>query len=68
MGLRISMRGRVRPSVLRYFPSHFLTTNMAKFECEKSSTDIINNGTMCDEELVASDVPPRYLFSWDPSL
>ena len=36
--------------------------NMAVFECEKSSTDIINNGTMSADEVVASDVPPRYLF------
>ena len=52
-----SVRRSVRPSV----PSYFRTTNMANFECEKSSTDIINNGTMSVDEVVASDVPPRYL-------
>ena len=30
---------------------------MAVFECEKSSTDTVNNGTMSDDEVVASDVP-----------
>ena len=34
---------------------------MALLECEKSSADIINNGTMSDDEVVASDVPPQYL-------
>ena len=35
---------------------------MANVEREKSFTDIINNGTMSVDEVVASDVPPRYLF------
>ena len=35
---------------------------MAVFEVDMSSTDIINKGTMNDDEVVASDVPPRYLF------
>ena len=35
---------------------------MAVVEGEKSSTDIAYNGTMSDDEVVASDVPPRYLF------
>ena len=35
---------------------------MALFECEKSSTDIINNGTISDDKVVASDTPPWYLF------
>ena len=34
---------------------------MAVFEGEKLSTNIVNNGTMSDEEVVASDVPPQYL-------
>ena len=34
---------------------------MAVFEVEKSSTDIVKNGTMSDDEVVASDVRPRYL-------
>ena len=34
---------------------------MVNFEREKSSTDIINNATMSVDEVVASDVPPRYL-------
>ena len=63
MRLRISIRGCVRPSVGRSVPSYFRTPNMAVFECEKSSTDIVNNGTMSDDEVVASDVPPRYLFT-----
>ena len=35
---------------------------MAVFEDKKSSNDIIINDTMSDDEVVASDVPPRYLF------
>ena len=29
--------------------------------CVKTSNDIINNEKMCDDEIVASGVPPRYL-------
>ena len=32
------------------------------FEFEKSLADIINNGTISDDKVVASDVPPWYLF------
>ena len=32
------------------------------FDNEKSLNDIINNDTMSDDEVVASYVPPRYLF------
>ena len=35
---------------------------MAVFEGKKSSNDIINNDAMNDDEVVASYVPPRYLF------
>ena len=35
---------------------------MAIFEGKKSSNDIRNNDTMSDDEVVASYVPPRYLF------
>ena len=35
---------------------------MAVFEDKKSSNDIINNGTMSDDGVVASDVPPGHLF------
>ena len=34
----------------------------AVLEDEKLWTDFINNGRMSDDEVVASDVPPRYLF------
>ena len=34
---------------------------MVVFEVEKSSTDLINNGRMSDDEVVASDVPLQYL-------
>ena len=47
----------VRPSVHPSVPSYFRTPNMAVFEGEKSSTDIVNNGTMSEDEVVASDVP-----------
>ena len=61
MRLRISVRGRVPRSVGASVPCYFRTTNIAVFEGIKSSNDIINNGTMSDDEVVASDVPPRYL-------
>ena len=35
---------------------------MAVFEGKKSSNGIINNGTMSEDEVVASDEPPRCLF------
>ena len=65
MRLRISIRGRVRPSVgpsvgPSYVTRYFRRTNMAIFESKKSSNDIVNNGTMSDDEVVATDVPPRY--------
>ena len=70
MRRRISTRGCVRPSVRRSVgpsvrmsvPCYFQKTNMAVFEGKKSSNDIINNDTMSDDEVVASYVPPRYLF------
>ena len=70
MRLRISIRGRVRPSVRRSVrrsvrpsvPCYFRMTNMAIFEGRKSSNDITNNNRMSDDEVVASYVPPRYLF------
>ena len=33
---------------------------MSVFVGNKSSNDIINNGTMSDEEVVASDLPPWF--------
>ena len=74
MRLRISIRGRVRPSVrLSVCPvlfSKVKSTHTRRILCrvsglvetEKSSEDITNNGTVSDDEVVASDVPPRYLF------
>ena len=63
MRLRISKRGRVRPSV---GPSVGLsrTANMTTFEGRKSSNDIKINDTIRDDEEVASDVPPRYFLLW----
>ena len=52
----------VRPSVRPSVPCYFRTTNMANFEDKKSSNDIINNNTTSEDEVVASYVPPRYLF------
>ena len=37
-------------------------TSMTVFESEKVSNDIVINDTMSYDEVVASDVPPRYLF------
>ena len=62
MRLRISIRGCVRPSVRPSVrPQLFSNADYGCFEGEKSSTDIVNNGKMSDD-VVASDVPPRYLF------
>ena len=75
MGLRISIGGRVRLSVgpsvrpsvrLSVRPSvpcYFRMRNIAIFECKNSSNDIIIDGTMSDDKVVASDVPQRYLLS-----
>ena len=64
MRLRISIRGRVRPSVSPSvhlsIPYYFRT--MSVFEAQKSSKDIMNNDTISDDEEVASYVAPRYLF------
>ena len=38
---------------------------MAIFESKKSSNDIIKDDTMSDDDVVASDVPSRYLFAAD---
>ena len=54
----------VSPSVRRSVLCYFRMTNMAIFEDKKSSNDIINNDTMGNNEIVASYVPPRYLFSF----
>ena len=35
---------------------------MAVFVVKMSSNDTITNDTMSDDEVVVSDVPPRYLF------
>ena len=35
---------------------------MANFEGKKTSNNVKNNDTMSDDEVVASCVPPRYLF------
>ena len=61
----VSVRPSVRPSV---YPVLFLNdeirqTNTAVFEGKKSSNEIVINDTMSDDEVVASDVLPRYLFS-----
>ena len=41
-------------------PQYFQTSKIEVFECGKSS-NVINNDTMSDDEVVASYVPPRYL-------
>ena len=45
----------------RSVPWYFWMTNMAGFECEMSSNDTINNSAMSDDEVVASDIAPRYM-------
>ena len=60
MSVRPSVGPKVRPSVC---PVLFLNDEYGHFEVKKSSNDIIINDTMSDDEVVASDVPPRYLFT-----
>ena len=60
--VRRSVGPSVRPSVRPYVPCYFRTMNTAAFDGKKSSNDIIINDTISDDEVVASDVPPRYLF------
>ena len=64
MRLRISIRGCVRPSVRRSVrpsvcPVLFSNDEYGRFLGKKSLNNI--NDTMSEDELVASDVPPRYL-------
>ena len=64
---RISIRDHVRPLVCPFLsPSVcsmlFSNNKYAVIEGKKSSNDIIINDTISDHEVVASDIPPRYLF------
>ena len=52
-------RWSVRRPDAQSVPSYFKTTNITIFEREKLMPDIINNGTMIDDEEVASDVLPQ---------
>ena len=58
MRLRISIIGRVRPSVGSSVgpsvPRYFQTLKIEVFECGKSSNVINNNDIMSDDEVVAS--------------
>ena len=54
------MKGRVSPSVRPVFFSS--DEYMAIFESKKSSNDNMINDMMSDDDELASDVPPRYLF------
>ena len=60
--VRISMRGSVCPTVGPSIPCYFRMMNMAVFECKKSPNDIMKDHMMSDDEVDASDVPPRYSF------
>ena len=42
-------------------PVYFRMANMTVLEGDNSSNGIIINGTMSDDEVVASELPPRYL-------
>ena len=64
MRLRISIRGCDRPSVgpsvrpsVGPSPVIFKRRIWLFLRVKRSSTDIVNNGTMSDDEVVASDVP-----------
>ena len=60
--LLISLKGRFRPFVRASVrpsvrPVLFSKDKYGRFECKKSSNDIINNDTLSDDEVVASHVP-----------
>ena len=58
----MSVYPSVRPSVRPSVPCYFRTTIIAVFKVEKTLDDIQNNGKMSEDDVVASDVLPRYLF------
>ena len=62
--VRRSVGPSVCPSVCPSVPRYFQTPKIEVFELGKSSNVIImlNNDKMSDDEVVASYVPPRYLF------
>ena len=68
MRLRISIRGRVRPSVCPVFSNDEYALNVCiLFEIQiYLSNDIIINDTMSNDEVVASDVPLLYLLLLHP--
>ena len=53
----------VGPSVGPYALCYFRKFNMTVFEGKKSLKDIVTNDTIKDDEVVISDVPPRYLLA-----
>ena len=57
-----TVRRSVGPSLRRSVPCYFRRTKIVVLEGLMSSNDIMNDETMSDDEVVASDVPPRYLF------
>ena len=59
-----SVHRSVGPSVRTYVPSYFEQRIWPFYEGKKSSNDIIINDRMSDDEIVASDVPPRYLIGF----
>ena len=59
--VRPSVRLSVRRSVGRLVPCYFQTADVAIFEGKGLPNDTIIYNTMSDDEVVASDVPPRYL-------
>ena len=65
MSVRLSVALSVGPSigwsVRPYVPGYFLRTNKNISEGKNLSNDIIIIETMSDDEVVASDLPPRYL-------
>ena len=63
MRLRISIRGRVIWSVCQsVHPALSLVTEIKVSEVGKSSNDMIINVIISDDKVVASYVPPRFLF------
>ena len=59
-----SLRGRVRPSV-HWSVSRSVRLFPVIFKGKKSSTYVKNNGTISDDKVVVSHVPPRYLFIYN---
>ena len=59
--MRLRIRGRVRPPVYPSVPRYFRKSKNVKSKPENVVKDMINNDTISDDEVFASNVPPWYI-------